>query len=90
MPLNRVTIDVPPVTEDEAVELMVHHLALAAAYYEAVPEDGAAVRGEVERLMTDHQLPTWRSPGLQAACAWLDRIYQAHEAIRSRGSDEAG
>ena len=28
-----------PVTEDEAIDLMLHHLALAVAYFEATPED---------------------------------------------------
>jgi len=37
------TIDAPSVTEDEAMDLMLHHLALAAAYFEATPEDMGAL-----------------------------------------------
>lgn len=32
-------IDVIPVREADAITLMVHHLSLAAAYFEATPED---------------------------------------------------
>jgi len=33
------SIDVPPITHDEALVLMCHHLSLAASYYEATDED---------------------------------------------------
>jgi hypothetical protein len=32
-------VDVPPVTEQEAVAFMFHHLKLAAAYFEATPTE---------------------------------------------------
>ena len=44
-------VDVPPVTRDEALELMVHHLQLAAAYFEATPEDANDCYVEMGRLM---------------------------------------
>lgn len=40
-------------TRDEALEHMVHHLHLAHVYYQATPEDEAAVKAEVERLLDD-------------------------------------
>lgn len=67
---NKLKIDVPPVTQDEALELMVHHLSLAAAYFEAAPENYDDNIKEIERIMTS-EIKGFVSPGLKAAKAWL-------------------
>jgi hypothetical protein len=75
---RRVTIDIPTVTADEALELMAHHLSLAAAYFEAIPTDAAANLAEVERLMTsDVERSTGKpydEPRIIAARVWLAKI----------------
>lgn len=72
--VERFEIDGPAVTRDEALELMVYHLKMAAALYEATPKDDNAVLDEMERLMVDHSLPSREAPALLAARPWLARI----------------
>lgn len=50
---DAVGVDAPDTTRDEATELMVHHLQLAAMYFEATPESDAETREEVRRLLAD-------------------------------------
>lgn len=47
---NKVQVDTPPVLQDQAAWLVVHHLALAFGYYQALPEDGelAALKTEID------------------------------------------
>lgn len=46
-------VDAPSVTNDEATELMVHHLQLAAMYFEAVPPNDEQNLREIARLLKD-------------------------------------
>lgn len=47
---DRVSLDPPRVTRDEAVALCIHHLELAATYFEATPDDGAeAIRDQIRK-----------------------------------------
>ena len=80
---ERLALDAPTVTRDEALELMVHHLKLAAMYYEAVPEDIKAVTDEMERLMAEDPV-TGPEPALLAARSWLTRIYKVYEAMKDK------
>lgn len=43
----------PAITQDEALELMTHHLQLARVYYQNVSDDTSLVAAEVQRLMHD-------------------------------------
>jgi len=61
------------VTEDEAFELMIHHLQMAAAYYEATPEDYDTNYKEMERIM-DSGIPGFTTAALKAARAWFYAI----------------
>lgn len=45
-------LDAPRTTNDEAVELCIHHLRLAWMFYDAVPEDGnRQLLEELSRVM---------------------------------------
>ena len=70
-----VGIDAPRVERWQAVELMTHHLQLAAMYFEAVPED-PAVRKELQRLLKDDD----RS--LSASLLWFDSIFNYYERLK--------
>jgi hypothetical protein len=37
---DKVQVDLPPVSQENAVTLVVHHLALAMGYFQALPEGG--------------------------------------------------
>ena len=70
-------IDVPRVTRDEAVELMVHHLGLAASYFEATPEDaGAQVSDEIRRALD--------GPAVAASLAFATVIHSEFEEMKER------
>jgi len=48
-------IDIPPVTQDEALELMLHHLSIAQAYFEATPETDETIL-ELLRIAKEREL----------------------------------
>ena len=77
---GRVRVDTPTVTPDEAVELMAHHLALAAAYYEATPQQSTLT--EMLRLIK-------KEPAREAARQWFIEIdsYYAELKRRQEGTD---
>lgn len=84
---GRLHIDVPPVTPDEATELMTHHLQLAEAYYQATA-DHAVVAAEVERLM-DSGISGYERPALIGARVWLATLRE-HYAELARRFDDRG
>lgn len=73
-----VGIDAPDVEQWAAVELMVHHLQLAAMYFEAIPDDMPAVDKELRSLIGEDD----RS--LEPALVWLARIDAYYEAMKER------
>ena len=75
MSKDTLKVDAPEVTRDEALELMVHHLQLAAMYFEAV-RDTPKTRVEVSRLLDRD------ARSRAAALAWYDTIYQYYEALK--------
>lgn len=83
---NKLGVDVPCVTPDEALEFMAHHLSLAAAYFEAIPEDHEANIKEIERLM-DTGIEGYTSPSLKAAKTWLNIITYEYNEMR-KGDEE--
>lgn len=73
---GRIGIDARRVTRDEAVEFMIHHLVLATAYYEATPNDEAAVLIEVVRILNnDFQKEGPELTGARAFVAALNDYY---------------
>lgn len=76
MSAREVHIDVLPVTEDTAVELFIHHAALAAAYFEATPDDEIAqIKQEAKRIIGSGVLgeDTAMYKGVIALATVLDR-----------------
>lgn len=66
--------DVPKVTSDEATELMVHHLGLAAAYFQCVPDDmNKAVNAEIWRQLKDDSF------AFAPAQAFAEKILKLYE-----------
>lgn len=76
--METIIIDAPEVTRDAAVEHMVHHLQLAAMYFEAVPESYDDVRDEMLRLIKNDD----RSIG--PALAWFSHIHKYYEDMKER------
>lgn len=77
----------PRVTDDEAVELMVHHLDLAAIYYKNTPDDLAAVETEVKRLMT-RDPPGFEGDAWAGALAFLRAISEYHEKLKAEQDEQ--
>lgn len=72
------------VTRDEAVELCVHHLQLAAAYFEATPDDaGLQLAEEIERAVRASASGTIPDdpPWARAAHAWAEAIKWVFESM---------
>jgi hypothetical protein len=70
--------DAPKVTPDEATELVVWHLRMAASLFQIVPEDGnAALYSEIERQCSDDKFA--RDPALN----WADKIDRMYELARA-------
>lgn len=84
--MDRVGLDkLPPVTEDEALEICVHHLQLAAIYAQNVSEDLPAVLAEAERIVC-RDAPTYvkGNPFWEGARAFLEASHEAHEALKEK------
>lgn len=77
----------PRVTDDEATELMAHHLTLAAVYYKNTPDDHPGLVAEVRRLMSRDQPPGFESDALCGALAFLAAICTYHDKLRLEQGD---
>jgi hypothetical protein len=77
----------PRVTDDEATELMVHHLEIAAIYYKNTPDDHDALVAEVKRLMM-RDPPGFEGDALTGALAFLAAIAQYHEQLKAKQDAE--
>lgn len=84
---ERFSIDPPLVTADEACELMLHHLRLAAAYFEATPEDRrcAQLLQELERQRKMEEPGPW--PWLAPSVDFIRQI-AAEYARMEKGVEE--
>ena len=72
---ERVAVDVPRVTRDEAVELVIHHLRLAAMFFEATPDDDAQqLHDEIMRISKGETVAPWRDAALKF-CHEINAIY---------------
>lgn len=68
-----VHIDMVSVTEDDAVKFMIHHLSLAASYFEAVPINTGPIKTAIR-----HTLPDMAA---EAAIDWLNRLDAQYKAF---------
>jgi hypothetical protein len=72
---HTVSVDAPRVHPSDAVRLMVHHLALAAMYFEATPSEHAPALAEMARQL-DKDLVL---PAARAFFETLDAAYDNHD-----------
>lgn len=75
-----VGVDVPAVIPEAAAMFMAHHLALAAAYYEATDIDRDTLIEVIERSMCDL--------AANAAVIWLDHLDAAYEQLDKYPANE--
>lgn len=81
VPEGMVKIDPPPVSRDAAVEIVVHHLAIAATYFEATPEDyGKQIEEEVRRQVKLGCLSKHQADAMAAFVGCLDAYYEGLKA----------
>ncbi len=86
VPEGMVRLDPPPVSRDAAVEIVVHHLALAATYFEATPDDRCAqLLEEVERQRRLGCLSEHQGHAAVEFVHFLDNFY---ESLKCRSEDE--
>jgi hypothetical protein len=79
--------NLPRTTDDEATELMVHHLELAAIYYKNTPDDYTALITEVTRLMKRDHPPEFTTDALAGALAFLTAINAYHEELKKENGE---
>lgn len=83
---ERFTIDLQTsVSRDEAVELCIHHLQLAAAYFEATPDDaGAQMQEEIKRAVSASASGTGPDdpPWARAARTWTEVLTWVFERMK--------
>lgn len=82
---NRVSVDPPVVDRSAAVSLVIHHLGLAAALYEAMPDGPAGprlIQSEIARLTREEVLDEDQG---NAMSAFVEVLRVSFEAM---GEDE--
>ena len=79
--IDKLGVDVPRVTRDEALELCAHHLKLATMYFEAVPDLTPHVIAEFRRLIQS-DVEGYISPCERAGMEWFKNIDRAYEATK--------
>jgi hypothetical protein len=68
-------------TPDEATELCVYHLRMAAALFQIVPDDNnVSLLDEIDRQCADDTLDCDVKP----ARAWATEIYRIYEEMKKR------
>lgn len=75
--MSRIRTDGISVTCDEASELMIYHLRMAAKLFEAAPEDLKIIEQEMARVAKTDDDDVWYSP----ARRWLMDIAATYEAM---------
>jgi hypothetical protein len=79
-------VDVAPVTSDEALEFMSHHLSLAASYYEATSGNEDANLKEMKRLLSS-QIEGYESPTLKAAIVWFETMRKCYNEYEDKDEE---
>ena len=78
--LDRKAFDAPKVTRDEATELCVYHLRMAAALFQLVPEDGnVSLLEEIDRQCGGESVD---EVDVEPAKAWAAVIFAAYEEMK--------
>lgn len=75
---KRYRYDAPEITRDEATELCVHHLRMAAALFQVVPDDNnSSIVDEIHRQCAEdiEKFP---------ALAWVQQIHRMYEKLAER------
>lgn len=74
------------VTQDEALEHCIHHLRLAALFFEAGPDPLADWETEFKRICTQGKEHSGRAypPELKAGLTFLRTIHATYEEMKSR------
>ena len=71
------------ISPDEAVEFCIHHLRLAALFFEATPNDkDDQLHEEIGRIVKNQRFPI-EEPWVTAAKNFVDRLTITHEAMKS-------
>lgn len=70
-----VRTDCLELTQDEALELMTHHLRMAALFFEATSDDTSGNRAEMVRLIGD-------GIHLEASKFWFDMLNDSYEKLK--------
>jgi hypothetical protein len=76
---GRVGLDAPRVRRSDAITLMVHHLMLAAMYFEATPDD---ITPSLDEIMDEANALEARDPKIIAAIVWLKSIHESYEKMK--------
>ena len=76
--MARVQVDTTPVDQDQAAALVAHHLAMAAALFQALPEDNEeeAMRAALEAQFQGFELER------EAADAFALSIIASYDALK--------
>lgn len=71
-------------SRDEALELCIHHLRLAALFFEAGPEPLADWENEMKRIMKKVEGASGRKfpPELKAGLLWLRCMHETYEQMK--------
>lgn len=76
--MKTVNTDGLEVTQDEALEFAIHHLRLAALFFEAGPDSYKIWEEEIKRILS-RGLDT---PAQHAALDWLSSIHRIYEKMK--------
>jgi hypothetical protein len=80
-------LDAPRVTKDEAVEQTLHHLALAAMYYEATPDDdNEQILKEAKRMLAS-EAQGLDAPAVLGAKAFLGALLVYYNGLAEKYRD---
>lgn len=79
--MNKFSYDSPRLTRDEATELCVYHLRLAASLFQLVPDDdNRSLLAEIERQTEGDLQEVDRTPMV----LWASSIFETYENMKDR------
>lgn len=79
--MNKFSYDSPRLTRDEATELCVYHLRLAASLFQLVPDDdNRSLLAEIERQTEGDLQEVDRTPMV----LWASSILEAYENLKDQ------
>lgn len=76
--MEQINVCAPAVTEEQAIALVVHHLQLAAMYFEATPDDrGRSVISQIE----NEEIPAPCAGASESFVKSMDAYYRALDRV---------